>query len=189
MESSDSTLVSSSEVRETDRSESAQQHEETLLVKAARYLNNLAQFIRLFLGLMMDERVDKKMKVFVGAVLAYIFAPLDFIPDFFGGLFGVLDDFVLSAFALNVILNWTDPEIVKSHWHGKTDLLETIQKAMKNAELLVPEAIIKKIHVWVGKHAEKATARGSEETGAKTRKTTRKRKTARKKKAAKPSTE
>src|SRR5262249_45082856 len=90
--------------------------------------------------------------------LTYVFAPIDFIPELFTGLFGMLDDFVLSAFALNVILNWVDPEIVKSHWHGESDLLETIQKGIKNAELLVPEAIVKKIQLWVGKHAEKAPA-------------------------------
>lgn len=185
MESSETTLVSSSDNPESSVTETTQESEETILLKAARYLNNLAQFVRLFLGLMMDERVDKKMKIFVGAVLAYIFAPLDFIPDFFGGLFGVLDDFVLSAFAVNVILNWTDPEIVKSHWRGEKDLLETVRKAMKNAELLVPEAIIKKIQIWVGRHAEKAEAK-SAKASTKTRRTTRKKKVTRKKKTESP---
>ena len=69
---------------------------------------------------------------------------------------GMLDDFVLSAFALNVIINWVDPEIVRAHWRGEEDLLETIKKGIKNAELLVPDAILKKIQAWVGKQTERA---------------------------------
>jgi uncharacterized membrane protein YkvA (DUF1232 family) len=153
---SEHNLVSSSDYEPSVSQ--AEDQKETLLARALRYTKNLAQFVRLLIELLMDPRVDTKMKVFVGAVLTYVFAPIDFIPELFSGLFGMLDDFVLSAFALNVILNWVDPEIVKSHWHGESDLLETVQKGIKNAELLVPEAIVKKIQLWVGRHAEKALA-------------------------------
>lgn len=129
---------------------------ETLMQRTMRYVKELGHFVRLFLGLLIDDRVDGKVKIFVASVLAYVFAPVDFIPELFSGLFGMLDDFVLSAFAMNVILNWIDPEIVKSHWRGKSDLLTTVQKAIKNSELLVPDAILKKIEAWVGKHSSKA---------------------------------
>jgi uncharacterized membrane protein YkvA (DUF1232 family) len=129
---------------------------ERLSVRLIRYARTVTHFARLLIGLLMDARVDKKVKIFVGAVLAYIFAPIDFIPELFSGLFGMLDDFVLSAFALNVILNWVDPAIVRSHWVGEKDLLETVQKGMKNAEILVPEPIVKKIQMWIGRHVEKA---------------------------------
>ena len=129
---------------------------ERLSVRLIRYARTVTHFARLLIGLLTDARVDKKVKIFVGAVLAYIFAPVDFIPEIFSGLFGMLDDFVLSAFALNVILNWVDPAIVRSHWVGEKDLLETVQKGMKNAELLVPEPIVKKIQMWIGRHVEKA---------------------------------
>jgi uncharacterized membrane protein YkvA (DUF1232 family) len=129
---------------------------ERLLSKLFRYFKILRDFVRLLFGLMFDPRVDRKVKIFVGAVLAYVFAPVDFIPELFTGLFGVLDDFVLSAFALDVILNWVDPKIVQSHWRGEAELLPTIQKTIKNAEILVPEAIVKKIQTWIGKHVEQA---------------------------------
>ena len=149
----DHPLVQSSHV-DTQEPEPVEE-KERLLSRAIRYAKNLAQFVRLLLGLLTDNRVDKKVKIFVAAVLAYIFAPIDFIPELFSGLFGMLDDFVLSAFALNVILNWVDPNVVKSHWRGEQDLLATIQKAIKNAEVLVPEAIVKKIQAWVGKQTER----------------------------------
>src|SRR5262245_22960432 len=123
---------------------------------AMHYVRILGSFVRLLLGRMLDPRVDKKVKIFAGSVLAYVFSPVDFIPEMFSGLFGMLDDFVLSAFALNVILNWVDPEIVREHWHGNNDLLTTVQKAIKNSELLVPDAILKKIEFWIGKHSAKA---------------------------------
>ena len=132
---------------------------ERLKDRAWRYVKILGNFVQLLVGLMLDNRVDRKVKIFVGAVLAYVFSPVDFIPELFSGLFGMLDDFVLSAFALNVILNWVDPEVVRSHWRGQEDLLETVQKGMKTAEFLVPEAIVKKIQSWVGRHADKAVVK------------------------------
>lgn len=111
----------------------------------------LRDFFLLLIGLLLDERVDRKVKIFVGSVIAYIISPIDFIPDLLGGLFGLADDFVLTAFALNVLMNWVDPEIVVSHWRGKKDLLSTVQKGIRNAEILVPEAILKKIQAWIGK--------------------------------------
>jgi uncharacterized membrane protein YkvA (DUF1232 family) len=129
---------------------------ESIKEKLIRYARTVTHFAQLLIGLMLDNRVDRKVKIFAGAVLAYILAPVDFIPELFSGLFGMLDDFVLSAFALNVLLNWVDPSIVRSHWQGERDLLETVQKGMKNAEILVPEAIVKKIQLWIGRHVEKA---------------------------------
>lgn len=128
----------------------------TIYEQVWTYVKTLGYFARLLAGLMIDSRVDTKVKVFAGVVLAYVASPVDFIPEIFQGLFGMLDDFVLSAFAIHVILNWVDPEIVKSHWHGASDLLETVQNTMKNAELLIPDAILKKIQVWIGKYSEKA---------------------------------
>jgi uncharacterized membrane protein YkvA (DUF1232 family) len=129
---------------------------ESLVERMIRFARAVGHFARLLAGLMLDERVDKKAKIFVGAVLAYIIAPLDFIPELFSGLFGMLDDFVLTAFALDILLNWVDPKVVKEHWFGEEDLLTTIQKGMKNAEVLMPDAILKKIEAWIGKYAEKS---------------------------------
>src|SRR5215203_40633 len=80
-------------------STSEQDAPETLMQRAIRYFKELGHFVRLFFGLLLDERVDGKVKIFVASVLAYVFAPIDFIPELFTGLFGMLDDFVLSAFA------------------------------------------------------------------------------------------
>lgn len=128
---------------------------EKLRERAIRYVKELGYFVRLFVSLLLDDRVDRKIKLFVASVLAYVVSPVDFIPELFSGLFGMLDDFVLSAFALNVILNWVDPEIIKSHWKGNSDLLVTVQKAIKNAEILVPDGILKKIESWIGRHSAK----------------------------------
>jgi uncharacterized membrane protein YkvA (DUF1232 family) len=132
------------------------EEQETVPQRLWRYLRTLSHFVRLLIGLMLDKRVEPSVKIFAGAVIAYVAAPIDFIPELFQGLFGMLDDFVLSALAINVILNWVDPEIVKSHWRGEQDLLETVQKTVQTAEILVPDAILRKIRLWVGKHAEKA---------------------------------
>ena len=132
------------------------EEKETIFHRTVRYARTVGHFAQLLTGLLLDPRVDKKVKIFAGAVLAYIVAPADFIPELFTGLFGMLDDFVLSTFALNVILNWVDPSVVNSHWRGEKDLLGTIQKGVQNAEMLVPDAIVKKIQQWIGKHTGQA---------------------------------
>jgi uncharacterized membrane protein YkvA (DUF1232 family) len=132
------------------------EEKESIVQRMVRFGRTVGHFARLLAGLMLDERVDKKAKIFVAAVLAYIIAPLDFIPELFGGLFGMLDDFVLSAFALNVLLNWVDPKVVNAHWFGEGDLLNTIKKGLKNAEVLMPDAIMKKIEAWIGRYVEKS---------------------------------
>ena len=129
---------------------------EPLWQRALRYAMVVPQFARLLLGLMFDPRVDKRVKVFAAAVFAYILSPIDFIPEALTGVFGWADDFVLSAFAIHIILNWVDPQIVQSHWRGKTNLLTLIQKTISHAELLVPEGILKKIQAWVQGHADAA---------------------------------
>lgn len=153
-------VVSSSE--ELNQQADATGVHESMKERAIRYVKELGYFVRLFVGLLLDERVDRKIKLFVASVLAYVIAPVDFIPELFSGLFGMLDDFVLSAFALNVILNWVDPAIIQSHWKGKSNLLVTVQNAIKNAEILVPDAVLKKIEGWIGKHTEKTLARPSQ---------------------------
>jgi uncharacterized membrane protein YkvA (DUF1232 family) len=152
MNSAEQQALTSFNADETKQTE----ENEPLTDRLLRYARTVTHFARLLLGLMVDPRVDRKVKIFVGSVLAYIFAPIDFIPELFSGLFGMLDDFVLSAFALNVILNWVDPAIVRSHWVGEKDLLETVQRGVRTAEVLVPEPIVKKIQMWIGKHTEKA---------------------------------
>jgi uncharacterized membrane protein YkvA (DUF1232 family) len=159
-------ITSSSAEAEASHNEESEPLKDRLI----RYARTVTHFARLLIGLMVDSRVDKKVKIFVGSVLAYIFAPIDFIPELFSGLFGMLDDFVLSAFALNVILNWVDPAIVRSHWVGEKDLLETVQRGVKTAEVLVPEPIVKKIQAWIGRHAEKALVRVEEKPKARARK-------------------
>ena len=129
---------------------------ESLWQRALRFAMIVPQFARLLLGLMLDPRVDKRVKVFAGSVLLYILSPVDFIPEAFTGIFGWADDFVLSAFAIHIILNWVDPQIVQSHWRGKTNLLSLIQKTISHAELLVPDGILKKIQSWVQGHADSA---------------------------------
>jgi len=74
----------------------------------------LRDFFLLLIGLLLDERVDRKVKIFVGSVIAYIISPIDFIPDLLGGLFGLADDFVGSG---------PDGRVL-----GKVEYIDTIQR-------------------------------------------------------------
>ena len=90
--------------QEDDQSEIPVEEMETPRRKTPRIVARLFEavlvlrdFFFLLIGLLLDERVDRKVKIFVGSVIAYIISPIDFIPDLLGGLFGLADDFVLTS--------------------------------------------------------------------------------------------
>lgn len=84
-----------------------------------------------------DKRVDAKNKVMLGSGLAYYLFPLDIMPEAFLGPIGYLDDLVFAVYLLNKLLTDTDVEILREHWSGRDDVLDTIRRVLGAAENLV----------------------------------------------------
>ena len=92
-----------------------------------------------------DGRVNAKNKVMLGSGLAYYFFPLDLIPEGFMGPLGYVDDLVFGVYILNRILVDTEPDVLREHWSGRDDVLETIRKVLNAAGNLVGSDILSKI--------------------------------------------
>jgi uncharacterized membrane protein YkvA (DUF1232 family) len=118
--------------------------------KLTEYLLVLPDLFILVCRLAIDERVGKKKKIFVGAVIAYMIMPIDIIPDFFP-IIGQLDDLVLVILALNTLLNDLDKQIVLDNWSGHGDILQLIQTVMAQAESFLDKNILQKIKSWINK--------------------------------------
>lgn len=95
--------------------------------KWAEYLMLVPDMFHLLCKLVMDPDVSPAEKAKLGAVIVYFVSPIDFIPEGFTGPLGFLDDLALTAYALNSIINHTDPQIIKKHWAGQDDILTVIK--------------------------------------------------------------
>lgn len=75
---------------------------------------HLKNFLKLFWRLTQDGRVSIWPKLLLILVLAYMFIPLDLLPDFLVGL-GQVDDLVVLLLGLKGFIRLCPPEIVREH--------------------------------------------------------------------------
>ncbi len=116
----------------------------------SEYLLLLPDFFMLLCRLFADKRVKKSQKLFIGAVIAYIIMPLDFIPDFIP-VIGYLDDLILVVYALNMILNEVDENILLENWAGSNSVLYNLQSISNLAEKFIDNKVLSKIKKWISK--------------------------------------
>ncbi len=98
-------------------------------------LKNFAEFVMLvpdvivLLGrVLLDHRVPRHLRIKVGIILAYLVSPLDLLPEAAIGPAGLLEDFVLTVFALNRVFICVDRGILEEHWSGRPEKLDFLRE-------------------------------------------------------------
>ena len=91
------------------------------------YLLVLPDLTILLLRLLRDSRVPILHKGVALAGVAYVLSPIDLVPVLLFGPIGLIDDLFVVAACLSRILNHVHPDVVRGHWSGQGDALETIQ--------------------------------------------------------------
>jgi uncharacterized membrane protein YkvA (DUF1232 family) len=76
--------------------------------------------------LLRDDRLPRRYKILVAALIPYLALPFDLVPDFIP-VAGQLDDAVLVAFVLRRVVR-TDPELVRELWPGPPKSLSLIHR-------------------------------------------------------------
>jgi uncharacterized membrane protein YkvA (DUF1232 family) len=94
----------------------------------------LPDFCVLLVRLLRDERVAKGDKAVAVLGIAYVLSPIDVLPAFLFGPLGALDDVLVVTAAASRIVNHVHPDVVRSHWPGKGDALEAIQRVAEWSE-------------------------------------------------------
>jgi uncharacterized membrane protein YkvA (DUF1232 family) len=122
-----------------------------VLGKTAEFLLLVPDVFILLWRLTTDSRVNGKDKILLGSAVAYYIMPFDLIPEAIVGPIGYLDDLVLGVYVLNKVLGSVDESIVREHWSGSNDVLESIQSVLNAAESLVGEDLMGKIRKMMGK--------------------------------------
>jgi uncharacterized membrane protein YkvA (DUF1232 family) len=81
----------------------------------------LARFIPdcivLFRRLLRDRRISRARKLLIVALIGYLAMPLDIVPDFIP-VAGQLDDAIVVALGLRVVLRAGGPDLLREHWPG-----------------------------------------------------------------------
>jgi uncharacterized membrane protein YkvA (DUF1232 family) len=93
------------------------------------YAMLIPDIVTLLWRLFRDKRVNRKTKMLVGGLLAYIASPLDIIPDFIP-LIGKVDDIAIVLFAMNKIINEVPEEVILSNWTGKDDIIKVVKEGV-----------------------------------------------------------
>lgn len=79
-----------------------------------RFVAELPNFVKLFAGLLRDQRVSAWPKLLLLAAAVYVVSPVDFLPDVMPVL-SQLDDLALFGLAARFFLSMCEPEVVSDH--------------------------------------------------------------------------
>ena len=110
-----------------------------------KWLLMAPDLFHLLIRLTADPDVPMKEKARLVAVIAYFISPIDLLPEIILGPTGFLDDIVLSAYALNSIVNKIDVTIVQKHWAGEGDVLLVIQQILDVADRMLGSGLFKRL--------------------------------------------
>ena len=73
--------------------------------------------VRLFRGLLGDERVPRSSKALLVLGGLWLASPIDLIPEFLPGI-GAIDDALVAAFVLRHVVKRAGADVVRDHWRG-----------------------------------------------------------------------
>lgn len=82
----------------------------------------------LLIRLARDPRVPIGAKLVAGLGVGYLLSPIDLLPEFMLGPFGLIDDLLVVGTALSRLLKSVHPDIVREHWSGQGDALDAIHR-------------------------------------------------------------
>jgi uncharacterized membrane protein YkvA (DUF1232 family) len=99
----------------------------TIARELVTFLPNL---VRLFRGLLGDERVPRSSKVLLLLGAFWLASPIDLIPEFLPGV-GALDDAVVAGLVLRHVVKRAGPEVVRDHWRGDPKTLGLLLRAAR----------------------------------------------------------
>jgi uncharacterized membrane protein YkvA (DUF1232 family) len=83
--------------------------------------------IVLFKRLLQDDRIPRRRKGLVLATLAYLALPFDLVPDFIP-VAGQLDDAIIVALVLRMVLRSGGSSLLEEHWPGPPQSLRVIER-------------------------------------------------------------
>ena len=88
----------------------------------AGFIPDCIVLLRRLLG---DPRVHRQHKLLLGVLIGYVAFPFDLVPDFIP-VAGHIDDAVIVALALRLVLRASGPELLRQPWPGPQSSLALV---------------------------------------------------------------
>jgi uncharacterized membrane protein YkvA (DUF1232 family) len=79
----------------------------------------------LFRRLLADPRVPRSRKLVLAGLIVYLAMPIDLVPDFIP-VAGQLDDAIIAALVLRIVLRGAERSLVSEHWPGPQRSLDLV---------------------------------------------------------------
>ena len=95
--------------------------------QASALARSIPDCLVLLRRLIADERVPRRSKFVLLALIGYLSMPIDLVPDFIP-VAGQLDDVVVAALALRYALRSGGPELLGRHWPGPDQSLQAVMR-------------------------------------------------------------
>jgi uncharacterized membrane protein YkvA (DUF1232 family) len=89
---------------------------------AAGFVSDCVVLLRRLLG---DPRVPRRYKLLLGALVGYLVMPFDLVPDFIP-VAGHIDDAVVVALALRLLLRASGADVLRERWPGSESSLAVV---------------------------------------------------------------
>ena len=83
--------------------------------------------VLLFRRLIGDRRVGRRYKLLLAAAAGYLAMPIDLVPDFIP-VAGQLDDAIIVAVALRLVLRASGAGLMEEHWPGPGSSLAVVMR-------------------------------------------------------------
>ncbi len=93
----------------------------------------LPDLLRLFKRVATDGAVPWMVRVELVLLLGYLISPIDLIPDFIP-VIGFLDDAVVVAIMLRIVVRTAGPQMLQKHWPGTPEGLRALCRVCGVAE-------------------------------------------------------
>jgi uncharacterized membrane protein YkvA (DUF1232 family) len=88
-------------------------------------LRVLPDVLRLLKRLAGDPALPRRVRITLWLLLAYMFSPIDLIPDFIP-VIGYADDAIIVVLALRSVVRSSGADAIRRHWPGSPDGLAVI---------------------------------------------------------------
>jgi len=97
---------------------------------ARELITLLPNLVRLFRGLLGDERVPRSSKALLVLGAVWLASPIDLIPEFLP-MIGGIDDAVVAGLVLRHVVKRAGPDVVKDHWRGDARTLSVLLRVAR----------------------------------------------------------
>ena len=87
----------------------------------------IPDFVVLMVRLARDSQVPPGVKLVAISTVAYVLSPIELLPELVFGPIGLIDDLLAIGLGVSFLVNRVHPDLVRAHWPGQQDALESVQ--------------------------------------------------------------